>query len=280
MSEKIIYEVKKKTAIITINLPTVYNALDQEGYALLNRYVQQAAKEKDTVATLIQSTGKFFSAGANVKKGKDSYPELPENASEEDSYYAAKRFYDAYFGARNFSLTETFLNHPKVLVVALNGPVIGLSAALVAIADFIYALDSTYLLTPFANLGLVAEGAASYTLTQRLGWTKANEALLMARPIRAKELQARGFINELYPVSKFASTEEFNAHVQNIIEDSLYHLHGPSLTGIKKLIRSQFEKNMTTANYNEVLGGVECFTGGEPQRRFGLIATKQLKHKM
>jgi peroxisomal 3,2-trans-enoyl-CoA isomerase len=52
--------------------------------------------------------------------------------------------------------------------------VIGLSAALVSFADFVYAAPHAFLLTPFSSLGLVAEGAASRALVQRLGISKAN----------------------------------------------------------------------------------------------------------
>jgi enoyl-CoA hydratase/carnithine racemase len=39
--------------------------------------------------------------------------------------------------ANNIEVTKAFFEHPKILVAALNGPAIGLSASLVALADFI-----------------------------------------------------------------------------------------------------------------------------------------------
>lgn len=37
----------------------------------------------------------------------------------------------------NIEITKAFYEHPKILVGALNGPAVGLSAALVAACDFI-----------------------------------------------------------------------------------------------------------------------------------------------
>lgn len=280
--QEILYEVKGKTAVITLNLPKIFNALDKEGYYYLNSLVEKAGNEPNTTCTLIQSTGKFFSAGANVRAAGDGIgaPDLPEGVDENEAYNINKRYFQETVGARNLALTNTFQNHPKVLVIALNGPVIGLSAALVALADFIYAIDTTYLLTPFANLGLTAEGAASYTLVQRLGLSKANEALLASKPIKADDLKARGFINELYPKDKFQSTEEFNNHVLSKINDQFAELVPDSVSWIKKLIRSQFNNNINAANNEEVFSTVQRFSDGIPQGRFAAIANKARRHKL
>ena len=76
--------------------------------------------------------------------------------------------------SNNLNVTEAFYTHPKILIVALNGPTIGLSAALTGFADFIYATPHTFLMTPFSSLGLVAEGGASVGFVQRMGLPKAN----------------------------------------------------------------------------------------------------------
>ncbi len=53
------------------------------------------------------------------------------------------------FVSNNLHITHAFYTHPKILITALNGPAIGLSAALIAFSDFIYAMPHTFLLTPF-----------------------------------------------------------------------------------------------------------------------------------
>jgi Delta3-Delta2-enoyl-CoA isomerase len=279
MSELITYKVHKKVTIITLNSPENFNALDVEGYLLLNELVQKAGEEPNTIATLIQSTGKFFSAGADVKKGALAHPDV-NPGTDEEVYFQYKRHFLGQFLSRNISITETFYGHPKVLVVALNGPVIGLSAALVALADFVYGLDTAYFLTPFANLGLVAEGAASFSLLQRLGWSKANEALLASKPISAKDLAVSGFLNKLFSSKDFKSTEEFNDRVLKIIEDMFDDLVPDSIFDIKKLMRLSVNGHLAEASHQEAIGGVEKFSRGIPQDRFLAIATKSMKHKL
>jgi peroxisomal 3,2-trans-enoyl-CoA isomerase len=287
---EILYEIRERTAIITLNLPKKFNALTGPEYRRLEQLVQAAAREKSTFVTLIQSTGSFFSAGANFKKGdlsgdtedKISLLNLHNDGADPDNYadLDERSLWSYRFGTRNLVLTETFFNHPKVLVVALNGPVIGLSAALVATADLIFATDNTYLLAPFANIGLASEGAACYTLLQRLGMSKASEALLMSKPIPAHDLKATGFLNELYPKDKFKSPEEFNEYIYNKIKKAMYGLDGEAVLIIKKLIRRSWQKDIVEANHDEVFYGIDRFAKGVPQRRFAALATKNLNHKL
>lgn len=289
--DNILYEVKGRTAIITLNLPKAFNALTGSEYRRLEQLVQMAGDDEKVFITIIQSTGKFFSAGANFKKGDgdnvtafEDTIELAQikNKNDPAAYqkYADKTPYSYAFGARNLTITNTFINHPNVLVVSLNGPVIGLSAALVAHADFIYATDNAYLLTPFSNIGLVTEGAASYTLLHRLGQSLASEALIMSKPISAADLYRTGFLNELYPQSKFKSVEEFNLHVQNLLQDRLYGLDEQSVYQIKKLIKTNLRTAAVKANHDEVIGGIDRFSVGAPQARFLALKQKTMKHKM
>lgn len=275
-SEKqVTYEVKGKVAIITINRPEKLNAMNIFHYWAIEEHVKRAAEEPNTVVTLIQSTGKFFSAGADVSSG-NSAPQSETQNYEVD--WMARRDLAGRFTGRNAIVVDTFWNHPKVLVVALNGPVVGLTTGLVSLADFIFARESAYLLTPFANLGLVAEGGTSFTLPARLGLSLASKALLAAEPIRAEELFRAGFVNKLYPASM--STEEFNAEVLKYIEHRFSDLDPRSLLEIKQLIHAPYSAHFSQSSAAEIIGGLDKFARGRPQERFSMIAAGKLKHKL
>ena len=76
----------------------------------------------------------------------------------------------------------------------------GLSASFVALCDLVYVndLSKTFFLTPFANIGILAEGGTSATLPIRLGWSKAAEALLLSKRISGQDLQNAGLVNKHY----------------------------------------------------------------------------------
>lgn len=269
----ILYEVKDRVTTITINLADKLNAMNGPQYLQFAKFLDEADKEEDTVCTIIQATGRFFSAGANVRDISVMNSDPSEVFSHE--------FWLKNFVGRNVYLTDLLHNHSKVLVCALNGPVIGLSAAIVAFCDLVYVNDEnkTYMLTPFSNLGLVAEGATSATLFLRLGWSKSAEALLFAKPVPGTELAKLGFFNGSY-TGKGLTTEQFNEEVHKLIVLKFEGLYEPSIFANKKLLRNNRDQLINSANAKESIMGFNRWIEGIPQQRFVQIANKEIKHKL
>ncbi|ODV69313.1 hypothetical protein HYPBUDRAFT_101284 [Hyphopichia burtonii NRRL Y-1933] len=272
--EDILYEVRDRMTIITLNRPEVLNALNGDQYLLLAKLMERANQEEDTVVTLLQSTGRAFSAGANfADKGL-------ANASTEELF--SHEYWLNRFVSRNVFLADLFHNHDKVLIAALNGPVVGLTTGLISLCDLIYAKDEkeTFLLAPFANLGLVAEGASSASLFLRLGWSVASEALLFSRKIPGERLTQLGFINKSYHDEKFASTEEFNARVQKDVLTQFEDLHEQSIFQNKQLLKANRDQLINSSITREVIKGLNKWTEGIPQGKFAQLMQKDIKHKL
>jgi peroxisomal 3,2-trans-enoyl-CoA isomerase len=182
-----------------------------------------------------------------------------------------------------FKLTHSqhaFYTHPKILVTALNGPAVGLSAALIAFSDFIYAAPHAYILTPFSSLGLVAEGNASFAFVKRLGISKANEALIMSKRISIEELVQTGFVNKVFDVGA-KDSPRFLEEVLKEVDDRLGdHLNGESLVKIKALIRKPDLDTLDRQGVEEVFGGLARFLKGVPQEEFRKVASGEKKHKL
>jgi peroxisomal 3,2-trans-enoyl-CoA isomerase len=150
---------------------------------------------------------------------------------------------------------------------------------LIAFSDFIYAAPSAYILTPFSSLGLVTEGNASIAFVQRLGISKANEALIMSKRITCDELVATGFVNKVFDVkgSEGAFMEAVTQEVHERLGD---HLNSASLIKIKALIRGPERAALDRQGVEEVMGGLERFVSGVPQEEFRRIASGEKKHKL
>ena len=65
MSDPITYEVKDRAVLITLNNQKL-NSLTIPQYDILCKFLERANNEEGTIITLIQSTGRVFSAGANA----------------------------------------------------------------------------------------------------------------------------------------------------------------------------------------------------------------------
>ena len=168
------------------------------------------------------------------------------------------------FVSNNLEITNAFYTHPKILVTALNGPAIGLSAALIALSDFIYAMPHAFLLTPFTSLGLVAEGGSSRAFVQRLGISKANEALIMSKRITAEEMLHVGFINKIFHLGKDEQDKFLEEVLKHVDERLGEHLNSESLLKVKALIRKPERDIMDAQNAAEVFGGLERLAAGIP----------------
>ncbi|CCX11378.1 ClpP/crotonase-like domain-containing protein [Pyronema domesticum] len=261
--------VQKNIATITLNRPEKLNALTADLYYELGAAMRKVAAMPEVSVTILTGTGRYFSAGADVQT---TGGEIPDGDGSEE---ATRRFWYKRFAANNIDVTRTFFTHPKILIVALNGPAVGLSAALVGFADFIYAAPHAFIMTPFTSLGLVAEGGASYSFIRRMGIAKANEALILSRQIPCDELVQCGFVNKVF------EKEQFQEKVKAYVEDTFgQHLNHDSMMKVKKLIREGWEREAEAANVREAVGGVERFTQGIPQQEFIKLATGQKKHKL
>ncbi|EEA26907.1 dodecenoyl-CoA isomerase [Talaromyces marneffei ATCC 18224] len=278
MADRVTLTYQDRIAIITFNRPEVLNALDADCYYLLGERLREIDKREDIYITVLTGSGRFFSAGADIR-GDGIKRRVDTSLSEGEQRREIMRT----FLVNNLDLTRTVYNHSKILVVALNGPVVGLTAAVISFADFIYAAPHTYLLTPFSSLGLVAEGGASQGFVQRLGISKANEALLMSKRISCEELVATGFVNKVIsaPSGKKEDSDGFLKVVLAEIDDKLgLHLNQSSLLGIKRLIRQPDREALDRANMLEVFGGVDRFVAGIPQEEFRKLAAGEKKHKL
>ncbi|PLB37307.1 dodecenoyl-CoA isomerase [Aspergillus candidus] len=262
-----------RVAIVTLNRPDKLNALNADLYYLLGERLREIDERDDIFTTVLTGSGRFFSAGADVTAVRPS-AETSTNV---------RRELTRSFVVNNFDLTHTFAHHSKILVVALNGPAVGLSAALISMADFIYAAPHTFLLTPFSSLGLVTEGGSSRALVERLGIAKANEALIMSKRITCDELVATGFVNKVIaaPSGKSDDSAGFLKKVLEEVDERLgSHLSQSSLLKIKELIRRPEREILDRQNGIEVFEGLKRFLKGVPQEEFRRLASGEKKHKL
>lgn len=120
---------------------------------------------------------------------------------------------------------------------------------------------------------------------QRLGISKANEALIMSKRISAEELLHGGFVNKIFDAGKDErgqpDDKKFLDMVLEEVKERLgNHLDADSLLRIKALIRKPYGDVLDSQNVAEVLGGLERFVAGIPQEEFRKIASGEKKHKL
>lgn len=253
-------------AIIRLNRPDRFNCLTRSCLALLASILNDVAAMDEITVTVITGTGRFFSAGGDIA---ESWPVGVPGAD-------SRRYWtQTYVGMCVYS-THALYTHPKILVAALNGPAIGAGAVMIAHADFVYAAPHTFIQTPYSSIGLCAEGGSSRTFVQKLGANKANEALLMGKPIRVKELQDVGFVTKIFEAKDFF--DQVMTEIRHRFDPKI--LNHASLLGIKWSLRKPEMATMDAVTVTEVLSSLDRFVEGVPQRGFARLARREKDHKL
>ncbi|KAF9451075.1 ClpP/crotonase [Macrolepiota fuliginosa MF-IS2] len=263
--------IERGFATIQLNRPATLNALTPQDYDDLTKALREINEREDVTVTILQGTGKWFCAGTSVRS------KSPEKALE--SIGDIRKALVNNVALTTLDCSKALYSHRKILVAALNGPVMGITAALLGLFDFIYAMPNVWMSTPFTFLGIVAEGGASASFVNRMGVAKANEMLIWGKKKEAQELLECGFINKIFPQQP---VESFHKRVRQLLEAELEGLDPTAVLSAKKLIKAGLnDKNDFDAiNLRESYAQAERFASGVPFRQFSRIANKEIRHKL
>ncbi|KAI0637072.1 ClpP/crotonase [Trametes polyzona] len=258
-------EVSQNIATITLNSPKTLNAFTRADYNAFAVALRQADERDDVLVTIVQGNGRWFSAGTSVK--------------DRSSVDTVREAFTRFIVPANTDTNRALYTHTKILVAALNGPVMGITAAFLGQFDFIYALPGVWLSVPFTFLGIITEGGSSVSFRNRMGAAKANEVLLWGKKKDARELLECGFINQVFPDQP---VPEFQAAVRKLVLAELDGLDPTALLAVKRLIKAGLndQHNLDAVNLRESYAQSERFASGIPGARFERIARKELRHKL
>ncbi|EAU88581.1 hypothetical protein CC1G_04287 [Coprinopsis cinerea okayama7 len=274
MASPIIVQVADKIATITLDRPRTLNALTPEDYDKLANSLREIDARDDVLVTILQGNGSWFCAGTDVRGSADGAV-LREDGPKQTVRDSLKA------GVVNTTMDvgQALYSHRKILVAALNGPVMGIMAAFLGYFDFIYALPSVWLSCPFTFIGIVAEGGASVSFVNRMGLGMAKEVLIWGKKKNAQQLLDVGFINKIFPTE---STESFHRTVRQEVLNELEGLDPSAVLTMKALIQAGLNEknNMDGVNLRESYAQAARFATGIPAKQFGRIARKEIKHKL
>lgn len=148
---------------------------------------------------------------------------------------------------------------------------------MLGMCDFIYSVESAWIVVPFSSLGLVAEGAASYSFVQRMGIARANEALIHGKKLGSHELANCGFVNKIFPNQP---ADAFLNSILALLSERSASLNKYAMLKTKDLIQRRRREDLEKATQEEVTEGLETFLAGTPQAEFKKIAEGTKRHKL
>src|SRR5579872_4151651 len=190
--ENIIYEVKDHIARITVNRPTVLNALNNATIAELGSAFEQIAGDDEIRALIITGAGeKAFVAGADIN-------ELAKQSPVE---------------AKKFSLrTQVYFRRLETMgkpsIAAINGFALGGGCELALACTIRLASRTAILGQPEVTLGIMPGYGGSQRLSRLCGKGVAHELCLTGGKITAEEAQRIGLVNRIYEPAELLPAAE------------------------------------------------------------------------
>ncbi|XP_029932895.1 chromodomain Y-like protein 2 [Myripristis murdjan] len=231
------------THVLLSSQTTDNNALTPEIMKEVCRALGNAAAD-DSKLLLLSAVGTVFCSGLE--------PSYLIGRLSTDRRKESSRIADA---VRDFVLA--FIHFKKPIVVAINGPALGLGASILPLCDVVWASERAWFQTPCAALRLTPSGCSSYTFPQILGVALANEMLFCGRKLTAQEACGRGLVSQVFWPTTF--NQEVMLRVKEMASCSAVVLEES-----KCLVRSILKSVLEEVNEREchMLKQLWCSTKG------------------
>lgn len=179
---------KDAVGILALNQPESLNSLTTVMTSELKHCMRRAAEDEAVAVLILTGKGRAFSAGGDLADFKKAYEAYHERGVDES-------FADA-------QLPMAFVDFPKPMIAAVNGPAVGFGLTVSLTCDIRLASDQARFSCAFVRIGVTPEFGSSYFLPRLVGFGKAAELTMTASTIDADEALRIGLVNRVVPHDK------------------------------------------------------------------------------
>jgi 2-(1,2-epoxy-1,2-dihydrophenyl)acetyl-CoA isomerase len=176
------YEMTGDVAIVTLDRPDRYNAIDAGLSRAVVEHLARAGSEARAV--VITGAGKAFCSGADLTGFIDEYDEGGPDLG---------RHLDDEFHPMVHAISDC----PVPVVAAVNGVAAGAGMGLALGCDLRVMAESAYMTSAFTAIGLAPDSGSTWLLPQHVGVSLALEMALTNRRMGAEECHRRGLCVEV-----------------------------------------------------------------------------------
>jgi 2-(1,2-epoxy-1,2-dihydrophenyl)acetyl-CoA isomerase len=178
------YELDGDVAVVTLNRPERFNAIDAALSASLTADLARAGDEARAV--VLTGEGKAFCSGADLSGFVAEY----ENGSPDLAKHLDEEFHPMVHAIGGCAVP---------VVAAVNGAAAGAGMGLALGCDIRIMSESAYLTSAFTAIGLVPDSGTTWLMPHHAGASVALEMALTNRRMPASEALERGLCAEVTP---------------------------------------------------------------------------------
>jgi isohexenylglutaconyl-CoA hydratase len=170
---------------VTLNRPSVRNALSPVMVGELARAFEQANEDAEVRVVVLMGAGGNFCAGGDLKGMEE------RGASDQGGADSA-----AISNRRFGTLLEAADSLPKAVIALIDGAAMGGGVGLLAISDWAIADKAAQIGTPEVTVGLIPAQIAPFVV-KRIGYTQARRIATYGLRLNAEEALRVGLVHEL-----------------------------------------------------------------------------------
>ncbi|MEV0597901.1 crotonase/enoyl-CoA hydratase family protein [Streptomyces sp. NPDC050315] len=201
--EQIAYSVADGIATITLNRPERLNAFTTTMAAELIAALDATDADDTVRAVVLTGAGRGFCAGADLQGGAATFDHRdPQRAAERADFGTVGEAPRDGGGCVSLRIAASL----KPVIVAFNGPAVGVGATMTLPADIRIAADSARFGFVFARRGIVPEAASSWFLPRIVGISQAMEWVATGRVFDASEALAGRLVSRVVPDAELLPT--------------------------------------------------------------------------
>lgn len=184
--EQILFDTADTIATITLNRPERLNAYTPKMMEELFHALDCVEKDDALRVSILTGAGRGFCAGADLSAGGDTFgsQDRRDEASKKRQTKSPLRFC--------FGLT-------KPVIVAINGPAVGIGVTMILPFDIRIAAESARIGLIFNRRGIVPELSSPWLLPKIIGISKAAELMYTGRILNAQEALDFGLVSQVVP---------------------------------------------------------------------------------
>ena len=179
MTNDILVSKANRVLRIQLNRPDKKNALTGAMYDAMREAIAASNDDAEVRVVFIHGLPDCFTAGNDLAE----FQNLERMRRERPA----------------MKFLEVISTAVKPIVVAVNGPAVGIGTTMLLHCDLAYAGQSAKFQMPFAALGLCPEGSSSYALARMAGHVQAAELLMLGERFTADRALAIGLVNAVLP---------------------------------------------------------------------------------
>jgi len=175
---------KNNVTTLTMNDPKKLNGWTGPMMVTMQHMFKQLAKDDQTKVMVLTGADPYYCAGVNL-----SATIRPMHPKKLHGMIVTK----------NQEVFDTFLDFPKPILIAANGPAIGACVTSASLCDGIIASEKATFNVPFATLGIPPEGCSSVHFERMLGKDAALKMLDDGWKPTADEAKTVGLVVDVVP---------------------------------------------------------------------------------